>query len=111
MSSAPLYIKLHIGDYMRDTADLSLLQHGVYQQLMFVYYAPAKPLPNDIPKLCRRIHAANAEERNAVEYILTEFFRLEGPVWMHKRIEQELDAWKSKTTTAQANADARWKKA
>lgn len=111
MSSAPIKIQLHIGDYIRDTEDLSLLQHGVYLRLMMVYYSTGKPLPNDMTRLCRRIHATSVEERSAVEHCLGEFFKLEGPGWMHKRIEMELDEWRSKTEKAQQSADARWKKA
>lgn len=110
MSSAPIRIHLHIGDYIRDTEDLSLLQHGVYLRLMMVYYSTGKPLPNDISRLCRRVHASSVEESSAVEYVLSEFFVLEGPVWMHKRIESELDEWRNKTESAQQSANARWEK-
>lgn len=108
MSSAPIKVQLHIGDYLRDTEELSLLQHGVYLRLMMSYYSSGKPLPNDIPRLCRRIGATNLEERMAVEHILAEFFLLQGPVWMHKRVEDELDHWRTKTVHAQTAADARW---
>lgn len=108
MSSAPIKVHLHIGDYLRDTEELSLLQHGVYFRLMMAYYSSGQPLPNDIPRLCRRIQATSHEERAAVEAVLVEFFRLEGPVWMHKRIEEELAQWHTKTVRAQTAADARW---
>lgn len=35
----------------------------------------------------------STEERHAVDYVLTEFFVLDGPVWRHKRIDQELSTW------------------
>lgn len=92
-SRAPYYIKFHIGDYVRDCEELSLTQHGAYLRLMLWYYSTAKPIPNEPERIYRRVHAMSSEERHAVDYCLTEFFVLEGPVWRHKRIDQELSAW------------------
>lgn len=111
MSSAPLAIHLHIGDYLRDTEGLTGSQHGFYLLLMCWYYGTGRPIPNDLQRVYRRVHAESLDERQAVEFVLTTFFRLEGPVWMHKRIEDELVKWREKTAQAQASANLRWEKA
>ena len=39
------YYERHIGDYLKDTAHLSLLEHGVYSRLLDVYYTRESPIP------------------------------------------------------------------
>lgn len=111
MSSAPIYIQLHIGDYLRDTEGLTGSQHGFYLLLMCWYYSTGRPLPNDLQRIYRRVHAESLDEKQAVEYVLAQFFRLEANVWMHKRIEDELVKWREKTAQAQASANVRWENA
>ena len=41
------YYKRHIGDYLKDTAHLSLLEHGVYARLLDVYYTRETAIPDD----------------------------------------------------------------
>jgi len=110
MSDAPHKFDLHIGDYLRDTEDLSLLQHGVYLRLMLWYYSTAKPLPHDIERINRRVGATSKEERGAVEYVLTEFFQLRSGKWVHKRIEEELGRWSAITFQAREAAKKKWEK-
>lgn len=110
MSDAPHKFNFHIGDYLRDTEELSLLQHGAYLRLMLWYYSTARGLPNDLERICRRIGAVSREERHAAEYVLTEFFRLEASNWTHKRIDEELAKWNMATQTARTNARSRWEK-
>ncbi len=51
------FYKHHIGDYRRDTAHLSLLEHGVYRQLMDTYYLSEEPIPNETELVMRRLSA------------------------------------------------------
>ena len=59
------YYSHYIGDYQRDTAHLTLLEHGVYRQLLDHYYATEKPLPSDLPSLFRITRAQRKAERQA----------------------------------------------
>lgn len=111
MSSAPISIHFHIGDYLRDTEGLTGSQHGFYVLLMCWYYSTARPIPNDLQRIYRRVHAESLDEKQAVEFVLATFFKLEDNVWMHKRIEDELVKWREKTKQAQASANARWENA
>lgn len=84
------YAKIHFGDYVRDTTHLSLLEHGVYFQMMRLYYTNEKPLPAEAEKVARFIGARMEDERKAVDNILAEFFTLEDDGWHQKRIDEEI---------------------
>ena len=101
------YYKHHIGDYRRDTSHLSLLEHGIYRQLLDLYYITEKPLDANALRL---INARTPEEKEATKLILKEFFVLEGNVYIHKRCEDEIVQYHEKSGKASASAKARWNK-
>jgi uncharacterized protein YdaU (DUF1376 family) len=68
------YYKFHIGDYRRDTSHLSLLEHGVYRQLLDWYYLDEKPIPLETQVVFRRLCGTTKEEKDAIEIILKEMF-------------------------------------
>ncbi len=88
------FYKRHVGDYLRDTAHLSLLEHGVYTRLLDVYYTREGPIPDE--QAARLIGARSSEERKAVSRVLSEFFVREGGTWAQKRCEREIQAATSK---------------
>lgn len=90
MSIAPNWFPFHIGDYLRDAEELSMLQHGAYLGLMCWYYSIGRPIPAQPQRIYNRLRANSLEERAAADFILTEFFVLTGPCWTHKRIDAEL---------------------
>lgn len=87
------YAKIHFKDYAADTAHLSLLEHGVYFQMMRLYYTNERPLPAEAEKVARFIGARSDDERKAVANILDEFFTLEYNGWHQKRIDVELSRY------------------
>lgn len=66
--------KRYPGDYGRDTAHLSLAQHGAYGLLLDHYYSTERALPGDVEALHRICRAFTADERAAVEAVANEFF-------------------------------------
>lgn len=104
------YYEHHIGDYLRDTAHLSLLEHGVYRRLMDVYYTREAPLP--AAQAARLAGARTDEERAAVQTVLDEFFMLDEAAGMyrHARCDREIEAFKDKQRKASASAASRWKR-
>lgn len=50
------------GDYMRDAAHLTLLEHGAYNRLLDIYYATEKPFPLDVRALARKAGARSRQE-------------------------------------------------
>jgi uncharacterized protein YdaU (DUF1376 family) len=90
------YYQHHLGDYAKDTAHLSLLEHGIYGQLMRRYYSTEAPLPPDVAEVCRLIGARTDEERAAVGIVLKDFFELQGDGHRQKRMDEEIAAYHDK---------------
>lgn len=104
------YYEKHIGDYLRDTAHLSLLEHGVYSRLMDVYYSSEKPLPGDIKTVERLVNARSKEEKKSVTSVLTEFFSLDDDGFHQRRCDQDISRFHEKSGKAKNSANARWAK-
>jgi uncharacterized protein YdaU (DUF1376 family) len=101
------YYQHHIGDYRRDTSHLTLLEHGIYRQLIDLYYMTEKPLDANALRL---ISARTTDEVQAAKQILSEFFTLEDGLYYHDRCEDEIAKFHSKSEKATASAKARWNK-
>lgn len=102
------YYERHIGDYTRDTAHLSLLEHGIYSRFLDLYYTREKPLPADPKAIERLVGARSRDEREAVRAVLEEFFELATDGWNNKRCNEELARFEDKRAKAKRSADARW---
>jgi uncharacterized protein YdaU (DUF1376 family) len=102
------YYAHHLGDYMRDTAHLSLLEEGVYRRLLDQYYIRERALPSDVKACCKLARAASKIERDAVESVLREFFDPQDSGWVHARCEKEIARFRLKQDKARASANARW---
>jgi uncharacterized protein YdaU (DUF1376 family) len=88
------YYKRYMGDYQRDTGDLSLAQHGAFTVLLDHYYSVRKPLPAAMEKLHRLCRATTKAEQDAVESVVDEFFKL-GPDGLrhNARADEEIAKW------------------
>jgi len=102
------YYSHNIGDYRRDTAHLSILEHGAYRQLLDSYYLAEKPLTPVHADLMRTHCARSADEMQAVVNVLRDFFVLTDDGYIHKRCDIEIEAFHSKSTSASESAKARW---
>jgi uncharacterized protein YdaU (DUF1376 family) len=104
------YYEFHIGDYLKNTAHLSMLEDAAYRRLIDAYYTRETPLPGEkraCYKLCR---AASKDEREAVDYVLDEFFVLAEDGYHNDRCDVEISRFKDKQAKAKRSADARWNK-
>lgn len=97
------YYQHNIGDYRRDTTHLSLLEHGVYRQLLDMYYLSELPIPRETQQVMRRLSARSEEEKNAVEIILNEFFTSTNDGWIHKRCDVEIADYRHKAENSRIN--------
>jgi uncharacterized protein YdaU (DUF1376 family) len=84
------YYEHHLGDYIRDTAHLSMLEEGAYRRLLDAYYVRELPLPADKRECCKLARCSNAAERKAVNAVLEEFFRLKSDGYHQKRADEQL---------------------
>lgn len=83
------YYQFHIGDYTTATVHLSLLEDLAYRRLLDLYYMTEEPLPNDIPRLSRRIRI----DAEYIEVILNEFFELSEEGWENQRCNANIQAF------------------
>lgn len=82
------YYERHLGDYARDTAHLTLLEHGAYTLLLDRCYATEQGIPAD--QAHRIARARSREEKQAVDAVLAEFFVLTDGVWTNRRVLAEI---------------------
>jgi uncharacterized protein YdaU (DUF1376 family) len=99
------YYQHHIGDYRKDTSHLSLIEHGIYRQLLDLYYITEKPLDK---KSIRLIGARTDHEIAMAELILNEFFEKKGTKYFHKRCDDEIQNYKLKSFNASESSKKRW---
>lgn len=104
------YYQHSIGDYRRDTAHLTLLEHGIYRQLLDTYYLDEAPLCSDVAKLMRSHSVRTADEQQALQNVLSDFFILTESGFFHKRCEEGISDFHKKSEKARASAMARWEK-
>lgn len=91
------HYKRHIGDWLRDTVQLSALQEGVYSRLADQYYSREKPLPLDLAACCRLARTQTKDEREAVAFCLQEFFTKVDAGYQQKRCDEEIAAYQTKS--------------
>lgn len=91
------FFKLYIGDYQRDTAHLSLAEHGAFLLMLQHYYATEKPLPTG-KALHRILRASEKADRDAIDSIAAQFWRTTDAGLVNDRADAEI-------TKAAAQAD------
>ena len=104
------YYNHNIGDYRRDTAHLTLLEHGVYRQLLDQYYLDEAPIEKDLNKIHRYLQIKTEEEKNALTNVLQDFFMETEDGYVHKRCDDTITEYQSKSEKASKAAKIRWNK-
>lgn len=104
------YYEHHLGDYMRDTAHLSMLEDAAYRRLLDAYYIRERALPADLAECCKLARAQSKAERDAVAYVLREFFELRADGHHQDRADREIARFQDKQMKAKRSANARWNK-
>lgn len=99
MNSLP-YMPLYVADYLASTAHFDAEEHGAYLLLIFNYWQRGEPLPDDDRKLARIARVADAERWLSVRLALAEHFTVSDGVWVHARIEKELEKARAKSEKA-----------
>ena len=102
------YYQKNIGDYRRDTMNLSLLEHGVYMTLIDHYTLNEEPFPLDQLDICWAIGARTDDEKTAVCLILSKFFIETEKGYTHKRCDEEIAKYHAKSDIARVSANKRW---
>lgn len=97
------FYKHFIGDYQRDTAHLTMMEHAAYRMLLDHQYATELPLP--MPAQCQRIcRAITKEEQDSVLSVLEKFF----PDGVNKRAMNEINKMREYKDAQAMRAHMRW---
>jgi uncharacterized protein YdaU (DUF1376 family) len=106
MGKSVNFFKLYIGDYQRDTAHLSVTEHGAYLLMLQHYYATEKPLP--IGKaLHRMLRAQDRAEREAIDVIAGQYWRTTDAGLVNDRADAEIGKASAQADTNRGIAQAR----
>jgi len=104
------YYQFNIGNYRRRTNYLTPLEHGVYRLLIDTYYLTETGLNSDHAILMRTHSFRTADEVQAMENVLHDFFILDDGVYKHCHCDVEIAKYHAKSEKASASARARWDK-
>lgn len=97
------YYRRFIGDYLKKTAGLSLLEHGAYSLLLDYYYADEKPIPAETQQVYRLVRALVQEEQKAVDRVLGMYFDLREDGYHNIKADEELGIARKVIDTAKEN--------
>jgi uncharacterized protein YdaU (DUF1376 family) len=113
MAALP-YMQLYVAEYLADTCHLNAAQHGAYLLLLMNYWQRGKPLPDLNDRLAIVARMSN-EEWTANREVIAEFFQIEDGMWIHDRVERDLEKVKGISdagrTAGLASAEARRQRA
>jgi uncharacterized protein YdaU (DUF1376 family) len=99
------YYERHLGDYAKDTAHLTMIEHGAYCLLLDRYYAREEPLPAEISECCRLVRVTRAKETKAIQAVLKEFFTLKPDGWHIERCDREISKYRATISRIRALRD------
>lgn len=85
------YFRFYVGDYLKDTSRLSLLEHGAYSMLLAYYYAEERPIPTDQAEVYRMVRAIEPAERRAVDKVLRDYFSKSDGGYHNARADHEIE--------------------
>lgn len=97
------YYERHLGDYAKDTAHLTMLEHGAYGLLLDRYYSTEAGIPAD--QAYRITRAQKKDEKKSVDVVLSEFFSLVDGVWINRRADAEIAKYQAKLPDAEAKKE------
>jgi uncharacterized protein YdaU (DUF1376 family) len=105
------YYQHHISDFNQATRHLTRVERSLYRDLIELYYDNEKPLTSDFKKLSRRVIASTPEEKEALEYVLEEFFTLTDEGYRQSRCDAEIEKYhnqnSAKSKAGKASAESR----
>lgn len=91
------YYQFHIGDFNSATRHLTLVERSLYRDLIDMYYDTEQAIDgSDFDRLARRLMCRTDDEKTALQYVLGEFFTLDGDLYTHERCECEIQEYQAK---------------
>lgn len=96
------YYQFNIGDYIKSTSHLSIAEDITYRRLMDLYYDTEQPIPDDNPRVLRRLRLGS-EYSDSLEIVLSEFFILTENGWENKRCSEDIQSYQDYIAKQKAN--------
>ena len=100
----------YTGDWARATAGFSVLEKGVYGELLDWCYTHERPLPPDTTSIWRIAGCHSAVEVKACEKVLTSKFEKTEGGWINTRCALEVAKWKTKSEKSTKAINLRWER-
>jgi uncharacterized protein YdaU (DUF1376 family) len=100
------YYPHHIGDFIKETANLNDHQLATYLRMIWAYYLDEKPFDND----CESIAFAVRSDEKTVRLLLKHYFELIEDKWHQKRCDREIEHYRTNSEKSRKAAEARWNK-
>lgn len=98
----------HIGDFNTATLHLSRLERSIYRDALEFYYVTESPLDGtDFNLLARRLRCETDAEKDALRFVLAEFFDIDEAAgcYIQPRCERELQAYRVACEASGARKD------
>ncbi|MFM9438068.1 uncharacterized protein YdaU (DUF1376 family) [Janthinobacterium sp. CG_23.3] len=96
----------HIGDFIRDTVSLTMLEDGAYNRMLDQVYQTERALPLDKKEVYRVARATSAAERKAVDYVLAKFFHATDSGYMQKRAQVVIEEFWDREPAEEAKRES-----
>ena len=96
------YYNFNIADYRKDTIHLSIIEHGIYRQLMDWQYLDEKPIPKETQTVMRRL-CLGYEYETHLQNVLSDFFVLTENGYIQQRIFDTIKDYHGKAETNKSN--------
>jgi uncharacterized protein YdaU (DUF1376 family) len=103
------YYQFHIGDYVKDTGHLSILEHGCYRRLLDWAYSSEKALPVEDEKIFQICGARSVPEKKAVRSVVAEFFPATEAGRVNGRVLREVAEFRGLSVKNALKALNRWR--
>lgn len=99
MGKVDIWMPVYIGDYLRDTEELTGPEHGAYLLLLMHYWQKDGVIGSDIVRLAR---VCRSDEETA-RFILGYYFTLEDGNYKNKRADEEMGKAETRRLSAEIN--------
>ncbi len=100
----------YVGDWASATAELSLLEKGVYGELLDYCYSKETMLPLDPQAVYRIARCYTVAEQRACGRVLAAFFERTEHGYVNQRCATEIANWREKSGNNAKAAKTRWER-
>ena len=108
------YYQHNIKDFNNATRHLTRVERCSYRDAIELYYDTESPLTGDFERLSRKLLCVTTEEKDALMYVLNEFFYLVDDEYRHTRCDFEIEKFHNvktaKAAAGKASAESKRKK-